>query len=162
MRPFFKQYRNEQLVCCVTCGIRRVRGVCGVRGAAVQGRGVRGAREPQLCRACTCGQQHRTSNALDARVKRAGQTLRSNARQSKHNFKVRRYVFCLPRTRPRISRNLVFAALLSCLHCFADGRTHLCQIICQKDVYITLKIAKTCRISSLGVYYARNWTDYLT
>ena len=138
MRPFFKRYRNEQLVCCVTCGIRGVRGVRGT------------------LRACTCGQPRRTSDALDARVKHAGQMHRSNARQSKHNFKVLRYVFRLPKTRPRISRNLVFAALLSCLHCFADGRTHLCQIICQKDVYMTLKIAKTCRISSLGVYYARN------
>ena len=34
---------------------------------------------------------------------------------------------------------------------FADGRTHLCQIICQKDVYMTPKIAKACRLSSLGV-----------
>ena len=143
MRPFFKQYRNEQLVCCVTCGIHGVRGVrpcrvCGVRG-------------PWLCRVCTCGQSQRTSDALDVRVKHADQMHRSNARQSKHNFKVRRYVFRLPRTRPRISRNLVFAALLSCLRCFADGRTHLCQIICQKDVYMTLKIAKACRLSSLGV-----------
>ena len=151
MRPFFKRYRNEQLVCCVTYGFHGVRGLRRARGAAVQGRGVRGAREPQLCRACTCGQPHRTSDALDARIKHAGQMHRSNARQSKHNFKVRRYVFRLPRTRPGITRNLVFAALLSCLRCFADGRTHLCRIICQKDVYMTLKIAKTCRISSLGV-----------
>ena len=34
---------------------------------------------------------------------------------------------------------------------FDNGRTHLCQIICQKDVYITPKIAKACRLSSLGV-----------
>lgn len=151
MRPFFKQYRNEQLVCCVTCGIRGVCGLCRARGARPRSCRACGVRGTWLCRARTCGQQHRTSDALDARVKHAGQTHRSNTRQSKHNFKVRRYVFCLPRTRPRISRNLVFAALPSCLHCFADGRTHLSQIICQKDVYITPKIAKTCRISSLGV-----------
>jgi len=88
----------------------------------------RGARWLWLCRTCTCGQPHRTSDALDMRIKHAGQTRRSNARQPKHNFKVRRYVFRLPRTRPGITRNLVFAALLSCLHCFADGWTHLCRI----------------------------------
>ena len=136
MRPFFKRYRNEQLVCCVTCGIRGVRGLRRARGAwtvAVQ------------------GVHLRTAASYEQRVRRASQTRRSNARQSKHNFKVRRYVFRLPRTRPGITRNLVFAALLSCLHCFADGRTHLCRIICQKDVYMTPKIAKACRLSSLGV-----------
>jgi len=39
----------------VTYGIRGVRGLRGLR------------------RACTCGQPHRTSDALDARVKRTGQ-----------------------------------------------------------------------------------------
>ena len=142
MRPFFKRYRNEQLVCCVTCGIRGVRGVCRARDA----QGVRGT-----WTVAVQGVHLRTAASYERRVRRASQTRSSNARQSKHNFKVRRYVFRLPRTRPGITRNLVFAALLSCLHCFADGRTHLCRIICQKDVYMTLKIAKACRLSSLGV-----------
>ena len=142
--------RNPRCARAAQSAGRRVRRACKARGA-LRTRRVCGVRGPWSCRTCTCGQQHRTSAALDVRVTRAVQTHRSNARQSKHNFKVRRYVFRLPRTRPRISRNLVFAALPSCLHCFADGRTHLCQIICQKDVYMTLKIAKACRISSLGV-----------
>jgi len=34
---------------------------------------------------------------------------------------------------------------------FRIWETHLSRIICQKDVYMTLKILQTCRLSSLDV-----------
>ena len=98
-------------------------------------------------RACTCGQPRRTSDALDARVKRSGQ-MHDNLNIT---LKCEDTFFVYPERVQEFLEIWFFAALPSCLHCFADGRTHLCQIICQKDVYITLKIAKACRLSSLGV-----------
>ena len=42
------------------------------------------------------------------------------------------------------------------------ARTHLCQIICQKGVYIALKTSISCRLSDLGVFFASHLADYLT
>ena len=43
-----------------------------------------------------------------------------------------------------------------------NARTHLCQIICQKGVYIALKTSISCRLSDLGVLFASHLADYLT
>ena len=43
-----------------------------------------------------------------------------------------------------------------------NARTHLCQIICQKGVYITLKTSISCRLLDLGVFFASHLADYLT
>ena len=43
-----------------------------------------------------------------------------------------------------------------------NARTHLCQIICQKGVYIALKTSISCRLLDLGVFFASHLADYLT
>ena len=43
-----------------------------------------------------------------------------------------------------------------------DARTHLCQIICQKGVYIALKTSISCRLLDLGVFFASHLADYPT
>ena len=64
MRPFFKQYRNEQLVCCVTCGINGVRGLRRARGA----QGVRGT-----WTVAVQGVHLRAAALYERRVRHAGQ-----------------------------------------------------------------------------------------
>ena len=43
-----------------------------------------------------------------------------------------------------------------------NARTHLCQIICSKGVYIALKTSISCRLLDLGVFFASHLADYLT
>ena len=43
-----------------------------------------------------------------------------------------------------------------------SAKTHLCQIICQKGVYIALKTSISCRLLDLGVFFASHLADYLT
>ncbi len=43
-----------------------------------------------------------------------------------------------------------------------NARTHLCQIICQKGVYIALKTSISCRLLDLGVFFASHLADYPT
>jgi len=58
-------------------------------------------------RAWGAGAGLRSTTSCERRVRCAGQMYRSNTGQSKHSFDARSYVFGLPRTCPRISRNLV-------------------------------------------------------
>ena len=43
-----------------------------------------------------------------------------------------------------------------------NAKTHLCQIICSKGVYIALKTSLSCRLLDLGVFFASHLADYLT
>ena len=43
-----------------------------------------------------------------------------------------------------------------------NAKTHLCQIICSKGVYIALKTSISCRLLDLGVFFASHLADYLT
>ena len=43
-----------------------------------------------------------------------------------------------------------------------NARTHLCQIICSKGVYIALKTSISCRLLDLGVFFASHLADYPT
>jgi len=45
---------------------------------------------------------------------------------------------------------------------FQHAKTHLCQIICSKGVYIALKTSISCRLLDLGVFFASHLADYLT
>ena len=43
-----------------------------------------------------------------------------------------------------------------------SARTHLCQIICQKGVYIALKTSISCRLFDLGVFFASHLAAFST
>ena len=45
---------------------------------------------------------------------------------------------------------------------FQHAKTHLCQIICSKGVYIALKTSISCRLLDLGVFFASHLADYPT
>ena len=130
----------------------RARGAHGVRGRAgcAGCTGCVGARDAQGVRGtwtvAVQGVHLRAAASYERRVRHAGQ-MHDNL-----NITLKcEDTFSFTQNASRNYSKFSFTALLSCLHCFADGQTHLCQIICQKDVYMTPKIAKTCRISDLEV-----------